>query len=160
MNRGSLRLRVGALATSTPARRARICPVRAFAKTLTICAATTCGARRCRSKWTCTLSGSKPGLICTTPNDRASTSLRKLACGTPVRRPRASGDPEPAPLFGPGAGSGMNRGRALSPQLLVKITPLPIMALEQLQFPSAAPFLDALFAEDRIGHGLVKFDKH
>ena len=48
----------------------------------------------------------------------------------------------------------MNRGRALSRQLLVKITPLPIMALDQLQFPRAAPFLDALFAEDRIGHGL------
>ena len=46
----------------------------------------------------------------------------------------------------------MNRERALSPKLLVKITPLPIMALDQLQFPRAAPFLDALFAEDRIGH--------
>ncbi|MGA7865456.1 MAG: hypothetical protein WCA23_15960, partial [Stellaceae bacterium] len=34
------------------------------------------------------------------------------------------------------------------------------MALDQLQFPRAAPFLDALFAEDRIGHGLVKLDKH
>jgi hypothetical protein len=54
----------------------------------------------------------------------------------------------------------MNRGRALARQLLVKITPLPIMALDQPQFPRAAPFLDALFAEDRIGHGLVKLDKH
>jgi hypothetical protein len=35
VNWGSLRLRVGALPTSTPARRARICPVRAFAKTST-----------------------------------------------------------------------------------------------------------------------------
>jgi hypothetical protein len=34
------------------------------------------------------------------------------------------------------------------------------MALDQLQFPRAAPFLDALFAEDHIGHGLVKLDKH
>jgi hypothetical protein len=34
------------------------------------------------------------------------------------------------------------------------------MALDQLKFPRAAPFLDALFAEDRIGHGLVKLDKH
>jgi hypothetical protein len=62
----------------------------------------------------------------------------------------ASGDPEPA--------LGVNRGRALSRQLLVKITPLPIMALDQLQFPRAAPFLDALFAEERSGHGLVKLD--
>jgi hypothetical protein len=65
---------------------------------------------------------------------------------------RASGDPEPAP--------GVNRGRALSPQLRAKITPLPIMALDQLKFPRAAPFLDPLFAEDRIGDGLVKLDKH
>ena len=54
----------------------------------------------------------------------------------------------------------MNRGRALLRQLVVKITPLPIMALDQLQFPRAAPFLDALFAEGRIGHGLVKLDKY
>ena len=53
----------------------------------------------------------------------------------------------------------MNRGRALLRQLVVKIMPLRIVALDQLQFPRAAPFLDALFAEDRIGHGLVKLDK-
>ena len=64
----------------------------------------------------------------------------------------ASGDPEPAP--------GMNRGRALLRQLVVKIMPLRIVALNQLKFPRAAPFLDPLFAEDRIGDGLVKLDKH
>ena len=81
-----------------------------------------------------------------------STSLQKLAYRTSARRPRASGDPEPAP--------GMNRGRALLRQLVVKIMPLPIVALNQLKFPRAAPFLDPLFAEDRIGDGLVKLDKH
>jgi hypothetical protein len=70
----------------------------------------------------------------------------------PVRRPRASGDPEPAP--------GMNRGQPLSRQLIVKIAPLRIMALDQLQLPRTAPLLDALFAENRIGHGLVKLDEH
>ena len=65
-----------------------------------------------------------------------------------VRRPRGSGDPEPAP------------GRALSGKLIVKIAPLRIMALDQLQFLRTPPFLDAFFAEDRIGHGLVKLDKH
>jgi hypothetical protein len=54
----------------------------------------------------------------------------------------------------------MNRGRALLHQLVVKITPLRIVALNELKFPRAAPFLDPLFAEDRIGHGLVKLDKH
>src|SRR5437870_4822202 len=34
------------------------------------------------------------------------------------------------------------------------------MALDQLQFPRTARFLDALFAEDSISHGLVKLDKH
>jgi hypothetical protein len=34
------------------------------------------------------------------------------------------------------------------------------MALDQLQFSRAPPFLDAFFAEKRIGHGLVKLDKH
>src|SRR6516162_7481162 len=45
-------------------------------------------------------------------------------------------------------------------QLIPKIAPLRIIALDQLQFPRTAPFLDALFAEDRIGHGFVKLDKH
>jgi hypothetical protein len=34
------------------------------------------------------------------------------------------------------------------------------MALNQLQLPRPAPFLEALFAEDCIGHSLVKLDKH
>ena len=54
----------------------------------------------------------------------------------------------------------MNRGRALLRQLVVKITPQRIVALNQLKFPRASPFLDPLFAEDRIGHDLVKLDKH
>ena len=70
-----------------------------------------------------------------------STSLRKLACGAPP----CSSSPRKR---GPRACPGMNRGRALSLQLPAKITPLPIMALDQLQFPRAPPFLDALFAED------------
>jgi hypothetical protein len=41
----------------------------------------------------------------------------------------------------------MNGGRALLRQLVVKIMPLRIVALNQLQFSRAAPFLDALFAE-------------
>src|SRR5215212_10130142 len=70
----------------------------------------------------------------------------------PTRRPRASGDPEPAP--------GMNRGRAFLHQLVVKITPLRIVALNQLKFPGAAPFLDPLFAENCIRHSLMKLDKY
>ena len=55
-----------------------------------------------------------------------STWLRKLVYVVPIslryprsegttnlRRPRESGDPEPAPLLSPGAGSGMNRGRPI-----------------------------------------------
>jgi hypothetical protein len=89
----------------------------------------------------------------------AKEAVRK-SCGQTIRRPRESGDPEPAPLLSPGAGSGMNRGRALLRQLVVKIMPLRIVALNQLKFPRAAPFLDPLFAEDRIGDGLVKLDQH
>ena len=51
-------------------------------------------------------------------------------------------------------------GRALLRQLVVKITPLRVVALNQLKFPRAAPFLDPFFAEDHIGHGVVKLDKH
>ena len=69
-----------------------------------------------------------------------------------LRRPRESGDPGPAP--------GMNRGQGRLRQLIPKITPLWIMALDQLQLPRTAPFLDTLFTEDRIGHGVVKLDKH
>ena len=54
----------------------------------------------------------------------------------------------------------MNRGRTLSRQRVVKITPLQVVALNQLKLPRAPPFLDPLFAENRIGHGLVKLDKH
>jgi hypothetical protein len=50
----------------------------------------------------------------------------------------------------------MNRGQALLRQLVVKITPLRIIALDQLQFPRTVPFLDTFFAKDGIGHGLVK----
>jgi hypothetical protein len=56
----------------------------------------------------------------------------------------AGGDPGPAPLR----------------QIVVKIPPSRIMPLNQLQFPRTAPFLYTLFAEDRIGHGLMKLDKH
>ena len=51
-------------------------------------------------------------------------------------------------------------GRALLRQLVVKIMPLRIVALNQLKFPRATPFLDPLFAEDGIGDGCVKLDKH
>jgi hypothetical protein len=34
------------------------------------------------------------------------------------------------------------------------------MTLNQLQFPSPAPFFETLLTEDRIGHGLVKFGEH
>jgi hypothetical protein len=52
------------------------------------------------------------------------------------------------------------QGQTLSRQLTAKIEPSRIMALDQHQFPRTAPLLDALFAEDRTGHGLVKLDKH
>jgi len=34
------------------------------------------------------------------------------------------------------------------------------MTLNQLRFPRPTPFLEALFAEDCIGHSLVKLDKY
>ena len=36
----------------------------------------------------------------------------------------------------------------------MRITPF-----DQFKLPSAPPFLDPLFAQDRVGHGLVKFGK-
>src|SRR5215469_15195103 len=64
-----------------------------------------------------------------------------------------------AMLLGVPAKAGTQGKRRLR-QLIPKIAPLWIMALDQLQFPRTAPFLDALFAEDRVGHGFVKLDKH
>src|ERR1700730_1383637 len=47
------------------------------------------------------------------------------------RRPRESGDP----------------GQAILYQLVAEILPLPILALNQLQFPRSPPFLDLAFHE-------------
>src|SRR5215467_4480830 len=51
------------------------------------------------------------------------------------------------------------QGQTLIRQLIVEVTPLRIMVLNQFKLPGAPPFLDPLFAEDGIGHGPVKFGK-
>src|SRR5439155_9978914 len=51
------------------------------------------------------------------------------------------------------------QGQRLDRQFIVEVAPLRIMTLNQLKLPGASPFLDPLFAQDRIGHGLVEFGK-
>src|SRR5437867_1082925 len=51
------------------------------------------------------------------------------------------------------------QGQTLSRQLIIEVAPLRIMALDQFELPGAPPFLDPLFAQDRIRHALVKFGK-
>ncbi len=71
--------------------------------------------------------------------------------GNIFRRPRESGDPEPAP--------GLNRGQPLLYELVIQVPPLRILALDHFEFPGTMPLLDALFTKDRIHHGLVKLHK-
>jgi hypothetical protein len=61
-----------------------------------------------------------------------------------LRRPRESGDP----------------GAVSRNQIVGKVAPLRIMALDQSELPGASPLLDALFANDGVFHGLVEFDKN
>ena len=70
-----------------------------------------------------------------------------------------NGDPGPAPLFIPRAGSGWNGGQTLDRQFVLEVAPMRIMALDKLELPGTPPFLDPLFSQDRICHGLVKFGK-
>jgi hypothetical protein len=49
------------------------------------------------------------------------------------------------------------QGQTLNRQFVTEVAPLRIMALDQLKFPGTPPFFYPLFAQDRIGHGLVKF---
>src|SRR5258708_1843754 len=60
------------------------------------------------------------------------------------RRLRESGDP----------------GRALEHRLVIKITPLRILALDLIELPGAPPPFDALLAENRLRHRLVKLGKN
>jgi hypothetical protein len=83
-------------------------------------------------------------LKCLGSRSRGNDEKRASSGGSELDYNLAGGDPGPAVLR----------------QIVVKIPPSRIMPLNQLQFPRAAPFLYTLFAEDRIGHGLVKLDKH
>jgi hypothetical protein len=48
----------------------------------------------------------------------------------------------------------------LQDELIVKVTPLRIVLLNQFQFPGAPPILDPLLPRDRILHGFVKLREH
>ena len=50
-------------------------------------------------------------------------------------------------------------GQTPSRQLVIEVAPLRIIDLDQFELPGAPPFLDPLFAQDRVRHGLVKFGK-
>src|SRR5215469_11579072 len=50
---------------------------------------------------------------------------------------------------GPRTAPGVNRGAALNRQLIIKVAPLRVMALNQFELPRAPPFLEPLFAQWR-----------
>src|SRR5712671_130746 len=54
---------------------------------------------------------------------------------------------------------GRTGGQTLNRQLVIEVAPLRIIDLDQFELPGAPPFLDPLFAQDRVRHGLVKFGK-
>src|SRR5260221_12369789 len=49
-------------------------------------------------------------------------------------------------------------GHALKRQVIIKVAPLRIIALDECELPLAPPTLDAHLAQDRIRHGVMEFD--
>ena len=56
--------------------------------------------------------------------------------------------------------AGVRGPKDVSEDLIIQIAPNRVALLDQLEFPGSPPFLDALFAENRVSHGGVKFDIH